>query len=40
VDESQLRADLGAAARQSILDQDLTWKGNVRRVERALGELS
>ena len=40
VSDAPLRQALGQAARQSILDQDLTWEGNVRRVERALGDLS
>jgi glycosyltransferase involved in cell wall biosynthesis len=40
VSDAPLRQALGQAARQSILDQDLTWEGNVRRVERALEDLS
>lgn len=40
VDDASLRESLGVAARQSILDQDLTWEGNVRRVEKAMEELA
>ncbi len=33
VDDASLRARLGAAARASLIRQDLTWAGNARRVE-------
>jgi glycosyltransferase involved in cell wall biosynthesis len=32
VANAPLRAQLGSAARQTILDRDLTWQGNARRV--------
>ena len=38
VDE-ELRARLGAAARRTVEDEDLTWVGNARRVVRVMGEL-
>ncbi len=33
IDDAELRARLGAAARASLIRQDLTWAGNARRVE-------
>jgi glycosyltransferase involved in cell wall biosynthesis len=37
-DESQRRR-LGAAARQTILDKDLTWQGIARRIIRVVESL-
>lgn len=39
VNDAPLRARLGGEAQRSIDDQDLTWRGNARRVVRAVEEL-
>jgi glycosyltransferase involved in cell wall biosynthesis len=40
VADAALRAALGAAARAAIEEQDLTWRGNARRVLAAVGALA
>jgi len=39
VNDARLRARLGGEARRSIEERDLTWRGNARRVVRAVEEL-
>ncbi len=39
VEDAALRARLGAAAKQTLINRDLTWRGNAARVERLAGEL-
>jgi len=40
VGDEERRAEMGRRARQTVLDRDLTWPGNARRVVRAAEELS
>jgi glycosyltransferase involved in cell wall biosynthesis len=37
--DAALRAELGRAARRTVLERDLTWRGNARRVVEAAREL-
>ncbi len=39
VEDPQLRSSLGSNARATILERDLTWRGNAKRVVRAMGEM-
>ncbi len=40
VADPELRSQLGGRARQTVIERDLTWGGNVRRVLRAFGEVA
>ncbi len=37
--DAELREELGEAARRTIVERDLTWRGNVRRIVAAVEEL-
>ena len=39
VNDGELRARLGRAARRTVVERDLTWRGNARRVIRAVEAL-